>query len=67
MFNDHVAALPSCFDNVAIGATEVCEPKIQFIDLPCRTLKTGEEIDVWATDVKGQLIAILTKGLVSIK
>lgn len=67
MFNDHVAALPSCFDNVAIGATEVCEPKIQFIDLPCRTLKTGEEIDVWTTDVKGQLIAILTKGLVSIK
>ena len=29
MFTDRVAALPSRFDNVAIGAAELCEPEIQ--------------------------------------
>ena len=67
MFNDRVAALPSRFDNVAIGAAELCEPEIQFVDVPRRTLKTGEEIDDWAEEVKGQLKAALAKGPVSIK
>ena len=67
MFADRVAALPSRFDNVAVSAAELCEPEIQFVNVPRRTLKTGDEIDAWAEDVKGQLKATLAKGPVSIR
>ena len=66
MFTDRVAALPSRFNNVAISAAELCEPEIQIVDVPRRTLKTSEEIDAWAEEVKGQLKAALAKGPVSI-
>ena len=67
MFTDRVAALPGRFDNVAIRAAELCEPEIQFVDVPRRTLKTIDEIDAWAEEVKGQLKTALAKGPVSIK
>ena len=67
MFTDRVAALPSRFDNVAVGAAELCEPEIQFVSVPRRTLKTGDEIDAWAEEVKGQLKGALAKGPVSIR
>ena len=67
MFTDRVAALPGRFDNVAVGTTELCEPEIQFVSVPRRTLKTGDEIDTWAEEVKGQLKAALAKGPVSIR
>lgn len=66
-FVDRVAAMPSRFDNVAIGAAELCEPQIQFIHVPRRTLKTDEEIDAWAEEVKRQLKSALQNGPVSIK
>jgi hypothetical protein len=66
-FVDRVAAMPSRFDNVAIGAAELCEPQIQFIHVPRRTLKTDQEIDDWAEEVKRQLKAALQNGPVSIK
>ena len=67
MFADRVAALPSRFDNVAVGAAELCEPEIQFVNVPRRTLKTGDEIDAWTDEVNTQLKAALAKGPVSIK
>ena len=67
MFTDRVAALPGRFDNVAVGAAELCEPEIQFVSVPRRTLKTGDEIDTWAEEIKGQLKAALAKGPVSIR
>ena len=67
MFADRVAALPSRFDNVAVGAAELCEPEIQFVNVRRCTLKTGDEIDAWTDDVNGQLKAALAKGPVSIK
>ena len=67
MFTDRVAALPGRFDNVAVGAAELCEPEIQFVNVPRRTLKTGDEIDAWTEEVKGQLKAALAKGPVSIR
>ena len=66
MFADRVAALPSRFDNVAVGAAELCEPEIQFVDVHRRTLKTDDEIDAWTEEVNGQLKAALAKGPVSI-
>jgi len=67
MFADRVAALPSRFDNVAVSAAELCEPEIQFIHVPRRTLKTNADIDAWAEDVKQQLKAALPDGPISVK
>ena len=67
MFVDRVAAMPSRFDNVAVGAAEMCEPKVQLIQVPRRTLKTDEEIDAWAEEVKQLLKAALSNGPVIIK
>ena len=67
LFTDCVAALPGRFDSVAVDAAELCEPEIQFVNVPRRTLKTSDEIDAWAEEVKSQLKAALAKGPVSIK
>ena len=67
MFTDRVAALPGRFDNVAVGAAELCEPEIQFVNVHRHTLKTVDEIDAWTEEVRGQLKAALAKGPVSIR
>ena len=67
MFTDRVAALPGRFDNVAVRAAELCEPEIQFVNVSRPTLKTDDEIDAWAEEVKSQLKAALAKGPVSIR
>jgi hypothetical protein len=67
MFTDRVAALPSRFDNVAVAAAELCEPEIQFVSVPRRTLKTEADIDAWAEEVKDQLRTALEKGPISVK
>jgi len=67
MFADRVAALPSRFDNVAVSAAELCEPEIQFVSVPRRTLKTEADIDAWAEEVKDQLKTALEKGPISVK
>jgi len=64
---DRVAALPARFDNVASGAARMCEPQAQFIQVPRRTLKSAEEIDAWADDVKQQLKAALKQGPVVVR
>ena len=67
MFADRVAAMPARFDNVAANAAEMCEPLAQFIQVPRRTLKTDEEINIWAEDVKQQLKAALQQGPIVIR
>nr|WP_245395138.1 BREX system P-loop protein BrxC [methane-oxidizing endosymbiont of Gigantopelta aegis] len=67
MFADRVAAMPARFDNVAMGAAELCEPKAQFIQVPRRTLKTDEDIEAWTEEVKQQLKAALQQGPVVIQ
>ena len=67
MFADRVAAPPSRFDNVTVAAAELCEPEIQFIHVPRRTLKSDADIDAWAEEVKQQLKAALPDGPISVK
>ncbi len=67
MFADRVAAMPARFENVASGAAELCEPEVQFVQVPRRTLKTDEEIDAWVEDVKQQLKGALQAGPVVIR
>ena len=66
-FTDRVVALPGRFDNVAVGAAKLCEPEIQFVNVPRPTLKTVDEIDAWAEEVKCRLKAALAEGPVSIR
>jgi hypothetical protein len=67
MFADRVAAMPARFDNAAAEAAERCEPQVQFIQIPRRTLKTAAEIDVWIEEVRRQLYAAVQAGPVVIK
>ncbi|MCL7414154.1 MAG: hypothetical protein M8353_11170, partial [ANME-2 cluster archaeon] len=66
-FADRVAAMSSRFDNVAANAAKLLEPKTQFIQVPRRPLKTEDDIDAWAEDVKQQLKAALQKGPIVIQ
>jgi hypothetical protein len=67
MFSDRLAALSGRFDNAALGAAELCEPKAQFIKVPHCTLKTPKEIDFWVENLKRQLKTALEKGPVVVK
>jgi hypothetical protein len=66
-FTDRVAAMSSRFDNVAANAAKLLEPKTQFIQVPRRPLKTEDDIDAWAEDVKQLLKAALQKGPIVIQ
>ena len=66
MFADRVAAMPARFDNVAREAAELCEPQTQFIQLPRRMLKTGEDISAWLEEVEQQLKTALENGPIMI-
>jgi hypothetical protein len=66
-FTDRVAAMPGRFQKVLEDAAELLEPEVQFIPIPRPTLKTTEEIDAWAEEVKTQLKAALGKGPIIIR
>lgn len=66
-FGDRVAALESRFAEVHSKAAKLCEPEAQFVQVPRRTLKTNEEIDKWADEVKERLKTALKRGPVVLK
>lgn len=59
---DRVAALPGRFARVAEEAATLCEPKVQFIPLPQRTLQNAAEVDAWAAEAAEALKAALANG-----
>lgn len=61
-FQDRVAAMPSRFDQVALGAAKLLEPEIQDVALPSRTLKTEKDIDAWLQEVGEMLKTKIEKG-----
>jgi hypothetical protein len=61
-FQDRIAAMPARFDQVLLGAAKLMEPEIQDVTLPCRTMKTEEEIDQWLNDAEKILKEALKKG-----
>mgnify|MGYP003563552329 CR=1 FL=1 len=63
---DRVAAMPSRFDAVLVGAAELMEPEAQFVKLPSRTIKTEQDVDAWLTDAKGEIHKALKNGPVII-
>ncbi len=64
---DRIAAMPSRFTQIIMGAAELMEPEAQFVLIPRGTLKTVEDVDNWAEDVNRQLKAALEKGPVIIR
>lgn len=67
MFADRVDAIPGRFDRVMDSAAEMCEPKVQFVSVSRRIMKTDAEIDAWAEEVTEQLKEALTVGPVSVR
>ena len=63
---DRVAAMPSRFDAVLVGAVELMEPEAQFVKLPSRTIKTEQDIDEWLSDAKAEIKKALKNGPVII-
>lgn len=52
---------------VRFGFCVETEPEAQFIQVPRRTLRTEEEIDLWIKDVKQQLMAVVGRGPIVIR
>ena len=63
---DRVAAMPSRFDAVLVGAAELMEPDAQFVKLPNRTIKTEQDVDAWLNDAKSEIQKALKNGPVII-
>jgi hypothetical protein len=63
---DRVAAMPSRFDTVLVGAAELMEPEAQFVKLPNRTIKIEQDIDAWLNDAKAVIQKALKRGPVII-
>lgn len=59
---DRVAALPGRFVRVAEEAAQLCEPKVQFITLPQRTLQSTDEVDAWIAESADKLKTALANG-----
>lgn len=59
---DRVAAMSGRFSQVLEEAARLCEPKVQFINLPRPTLQTEAEIEAWSEAAKKQLKEGLSKG-----
>lgn len=59
---DRVAALPGRFTRVAEDAAQLCEPKVQFIPLPQRTLLNAADVNTWAAEAAETLKAALANG-----
>ena len=64
---DRVVAMPSRFQQSAQDAAVLMEPKVTFVSIPRRTLKSEADVTQWVSDVQKQLIAALEKGPVGIQ
>lgn len=67
MFNEKLAAMNGRFDTVLEQATELMEPKVQFIYLPRPFLKTETDIENWLQETRQLLKSALNKGPISIR
>lgn len=65
--SDRVVALPSRFQQGQQDAAKLQEPKVTFLSIPRRTLKTDVDVDLGLNDVKEQLLIGLKNGPVGIQ
>ncbi len=67
LLKERVQNMKSRFDTVLERAAELLEPDTQFIPIPRPTMKTEEEIDTWAEEVKKTLKKALKNGPIRIQ
>ncbi len=60
--SDHIAAMAGRFTQVIEEAGLLCEPKLQFVNLPHPTLHTEAEVDAWVAEASTQLKSALANG-----
>jgi len=66
-WNDRIDALAGRFARAGELAAKALEPETQTVDIPRRTLKSEEDIEVWVEEVQDKLKAALIKGPVMIR
>ena len=59
---DRIAAMPGRFAQILEDAAQLCEPKVQFVDLDRPVLKSASDIDAWAAEAAERLKAKLANG-----
>ena len=59
---DRIAAMPSRYDELLVGAAQLLEPKARKVDLPSRTLKSEQDVDAWVKEVQGILKTAIKDG-----
>ncbi len=64
---DRVVAMPSRFQQAAQDAAILMEPKVTFVSVPRRTLKSSNDIDAWLVETKQKLLSALAKGPVGVQ
>ena len=64
---DRVVAMPSRFQHVQQDAAKLMEPKVTFVSLPRRTLKSEVEVEEWLSETKSQLLKALSSGPVGVQ
>lgn len=62
MFSDRLAAMPGRFDAVLKEVALIFEPKIQYVPVPKRCLKTEDDIAAWLKEAEVQLKKALANG-----
>ncbi|MEB3189713.1 MAG: BREX system P-loop protein BrxC [Snowella sp.] len=67
ILGDRLEALPTRFGKVQTEVAKLREPESQLVQIPKRTLKTGEDIDRWVNEVKETLQTAIEKGPVIIQ
>jgi len=59
---DRIDAMPARFDQVVLAAAKTLEPAVQEVSLPCRTLKSPEDVDAWLQESRHILLETIKKG-----
>ncbi len=67
VWRDRIDALPNRFDRARELAARSLEPKTQTVDIPRRTLKSIEDVNVWVENVHKDLREAVAKGPVVIR
>lgn len=66
-FGDQIVALPGRFDKVLEKAAELCEPDLQYVNLPKQTLNTEDELKTYLEELETTLKAALKNGPVRVR
>lgn len=59
---DRIAAMPTRYDTVLLGAAQKMAPTAKAVSLPGRTLTTEQDVDQWLAEVRQKLMQAIKDG-----